>query len=277
MLQDLSGASATLYGQIAERHQLQFNVPIATVRKDPTVTALIALNGAFAFNLGVRLDSLNAHVSIQRLQNQSTDKVRFEFPDGMSADSLLQLLPAVSKEFPSFVQAEVVEKLLGSEIAEFYRAREGALLRLESLAQKMIEDTDRYRQKLDERLATEHTRLASETAELRLRQTEEHDARAKQLDGRDEDLNQRAKELDDRDSRHARRALRQDLAAGAWRARQAVRVDRWHGCKTQASTCALLAPADGGRHVDWDHDHRAVGGRHTTLRPQSASASGSRV
>jgi len=137
--------------------------------------------------------------------------VTLNFPENLDAAQLLTILAATHSQFPTYARAESIDRLLGHELAEFYRARESGLLRLETLNQTLTEDTDKYRQKLDERFDARTAKLdetfAARSAELEVTTRVQREA----IEARSAELDAREKSLDDRASRHARRALRVEL------------------------------------------------------------------
>jgi hypothetical protein len=194
---------------IAHGHGPDINVPLEEVPQQHQILALLAVGGSVAhrITLGCGRSTLYVH----RPPNATTDKVGINFPDNLDPAQLISILAAVHSHFPTYARVQSIDRLLGDELAAFYRARESGLLRLETLNQKLTEDTDQYRQKLDERfdarVAKADETFAARSADLESAtrvQREAIETRATALDARE-------KSLDDRASRHARRALRGEL------------------------------------------------------------------
>jgi hypothetical protein len=183
----------------------------STVKTTPDLAALISANEALAFQFSATFPNVSgASMQVVRAP-EPFDTVTWNFQDGVSPSQYIPFLKSVTEQFLSFVNAVAIEKILGRELAEFYRAREASVLRLENVTQKLIEDTDQYRLTIDDRNDKLRDKLEKEAAELRDQLQQASDARSTALDTRSAELEAKEKTLDDRQSRHARRALRQDL------------------------------------------------------------------
>ncbi|WP_447599974.1 hypothetical protein [Nitrospira sp. Nam80] len=151
---------------------------------------------------------MNGSITIQR--QEPFDQVSIHFQDDEPA-KYASFIAAVYTELQAIDSKESIERILGSEVAEFYRQREETLVRLENLSQKLIEQNEEYRRKKDAEADTLRQTLIAEREDdkkqietIRLQGEESLKLRLKQLE-------EREKQLDDRSSRHARRQLRQDL------------------------------------------------------------------
>jgi hypothetical protein len=207
------GVAANTQIRLTQTFQTIITSPLAEVRSQPLAVTLLAANQALAESLvlSFSLAGSGATVSVRREPKESTDKISIDYPDSGSGDGLLKVLTAVGKEFPTYARAESVDRLLGDELAEFYRAREAGLLRLESLSQRLTEDTDKYRQTLDARFDDRNKQLEEQLGQRTEQLQASVSAERERLAQQERELAERQKNLDDRDSRHARRALRADL------------------------------------------------------------------
>ncbi|MBE7558430.1 hypothetical protein HS125_05605 [bacterium] len=154
-------------------------------------------------------EPLQSSIRIGRLD--AVDEVTLNIGEKVSNRDSIRLLSIAAMHFPPYERTEALDKLLGNELAEFYRKRDEALLRLESMTQKLIEENESYRRKVDQQLDESRKKLQAEY-EIRIEEANaEHAERLSTLEDRQGALDSRTRELDDRDAKHSRRALRQDL------------------------------------------------------------------
>jgi hypothetical protein len=125
--------------------------------------------------------------------------------------NVINVLKVVQEKFLPFQREESYDKLLGDELAEFYRKREESLLKLEGLSQRLIEDNQAYRNKIDEEYNNESMKLKEDYNVNENKLRDELDKEKKLLKDKEEELNKKLKEFDDRSSKHVRRQIRQDL------------------------------------------------------------------
>lgn len=122
-----------------------------------------------------------------------------------------EVIETIQELFPPFIRNESFDKLLGDELAEFYRKREEGLLRLETLSQNLIEDNQTYRNKLDIEVEKKKDSLISESTKYKENIKSEYDLKLENIKKREEELELKIKELDDRSSKHARRQIRKEI------------------------------------------------------------------
>src|SRR5207244_10491098 len=84
------------------------------------------------------------------------------FPQEYDPAKAAMVLAAFGRHFRSLDRPDAISKLLGEELAEFYRHREETVLRLERLNKDLIERNSEYRRKLDDEAAERNTRLQTE-------------------------------------------------------------------------------------------------------------------
>lgn len=150
--------------------------------------------------------------SIQVKRGETSDIVTVNIStQHTDEESVAKLLVSAQKHFRAYVRTESTDKLLGDELAEFYRRREEGLLRLEELSQKLIEDNEKYRHKLDDEHAQFEKDLKKGYDDKETSLSDTFIKKEKKLEKQKEELEAHAKDLDDRGSKHARRAIRQDL------------------------------------------------------------------
>ena len=149
---------------------------------------------------------LHVQVRLDRDRDQGDDRISISFSNNPS-DSIdaSQTLAAVCSQFVPFNRMTEIKRVLGPEMAEFYRLREDGLSRLESLTQKLVTETHDYRMQLDAEMA-DHKRALTESFEEKTRGLDtKYEERNARLESRELDLNNLRRELDDRSARHARR------------------------------------------------------------------------
>lgn len=202
-------ASAKLSIQVAEGHNLRLEVNLSGARTNSDLSKLLDMGSASAHLLS--LQAGHPSIQIRRTKDRSMDSVTVHFEDSMAIPKLLDLLSTIEKELPRVNAAESIEKILGPEVAQFYRVRDAALIKLESTAQKLIEETASYRLSLDEQASRKDQERVALLQSQRIELETEYQSKQSTLKTLSDDLEVRAKDLDDKDSRHARRALRQGL------------------------------------------------------------------
>jgi hypothetical protein len=186
----------------------QINGPWEAVKEQPGVQSLLKENGSLAGFFNASFPGMPS-LSITLVRNfaDNFDLVTAHIPDNQPAPIITSLMKRLETEFPTFASGAVVEQLLGKEFADFYRARDLSVGRIENSLTKLIEDADVYRRKLDDRFDEKRAELETGVAQARARLEEEAAARNAAMNEAGEALKTREKELDDRSARHARRAL----------------------------------------------------------------------
>ncbi len=149
------------------------------------------------------------HVVVQR--GDGFDEAKLGLSKTVSHEHATLVSLAVQKHFNAVAATPGIEKLLGEEVAEFYRKREEGLLRLEGLSQRLIEENETYRRRLDGQHDDLKKQVNERLVEERNSLSKEYEKQHSALEKREESLEARLKDLDDRDSRHVRREIRQDL------------------------------------------------------------------
>jgi hypothetical protein len=140
-----SGETWSLNIHVLQGQPVLINGAWGTVKDSQQLTDLLSVNEPLAWQFNATYPSVpGANLQIVR-QPETLDTVTLNIADGLSAQQYIPFLTSTATEFPSFYNTIAIEKVLGKEIAEFYRARESAVLRLEGVTQKLIGDTDKYR------------------------------------------------------------------------------------------------------------------------------------
>jgi hypothetical protein len=130
-------------------------VPIQLARQEP-------LSSTWR-NLLMRFKNrkLDHEIHLQR-DELGVCKVKVTLPNESAPDDAARLLKAVHNRFTRFNRTTALDKALGPELAEFYRRREEGLLRLEGLTQKLVEENESYRRRVDQEKQEDGKRLAEE-------------------------------------------------------------------------------------------------------------------
>ena len=151
-------------------------------------------------------EPLNLNVQLNRKREEGDDEIFMSFgQDPEDPVEVSRTFTTIQRHFVPLNRAATIEKVLGPEMAEFYRLREEGLSRLESLTQKIVTETHAYRLRLDAEMAEHKKALTASFDEKEQTLEAKYDERTAELKSRDEELDKQRQELDDRSARHARR------------------------------------------------------------------------
>lgn len=200
---------ATVHVTLAERHH-GFEVPLSKITEHAAVKELLLGESASASHLSLSLPNINGG-SVQVVRQPKSVQVAVQFSDQLDHTTAAKLINQSHRHLSGYDQAESVRRVLGDEIAEGYARREVALLRLEGLAQKLIEQNENYRRKLDDDHAQTRQKLDDLYEQKRAALEDDYQQKHSAHAAKEEALAAKAKKFDDRDSRHVRREIRQDL------------------------------------------------------------------
>ena len=121
-----------------------------------------------------------------------------------------KIVEAVHKTFRT-VNSKDLGPLLGPDVQKHFVAREEALTRLESLAERILEGATEQRRSLDEEYLEKCRTLENEHKQRIDALEDQHRQRLEALNARESMLDKKVAELDDRSSTHVRRELREKL------------------------------------------------------------------
>ena len=182
------------------------DIPLSEIQSRP-VAQYAEKHGTASWQaVWVYFRPLHVKVRLDRDRDHGDDKISISF-DNNPSDSIdaSQTLASVCRQFVPLNRMTEIKRVLGPEMAEFYRLREDGLSRLESLTQKLVTETHDYRMKLDAEMA-DHKRALVESFDEKTQALDaKHEERNDRLDSRELELNNLRRELDDRSARHARR------------------------------------------------------------------------
>ena len=183
------------------------NQSFANLLTNEELSQIITDNGfivkTFELNFG------NHTLTIQR--TPTTDEVGFQ--GQIPFINAAKFMATIQKHIIPYARNESIDKLIGDELAEFYRKREEGLCRLEGLSQKIITENEEYRTKIDLKYFEAKNELRDQLADKNQELKTEYQAKESALKKREEELEALRAEIDDRSSTHARRQIRQDLKA----------------------------------------------------------------
>jgi hypothetical protein len=186
--------------------------PLEEGELDENSRAILDSEATLFFRLSVSFPASNGQVSVSVKREGGHDTVTVNFnTNDFSPTVAAKILAAAHKHLRAYDRTESIDKFLGDELAEFYRKREAALLKLEQITQNLINQNTEYRQRVDEEAAALREKLRAEHDSRLDAMTTDIQSKEKKLDERTEVLDQRTKDLDDRSSKHARRQIHKDL------------------------------------------------------------------
>lgn len=202
--------AAKLHIRIAEQHHHPIDVSFAARDTRPELVQLLALNTSVAHEFVLTIDQ-HVRLVVRRPRDKAADNVELHYDQAIETTRLLNLLATTRAALPEILRLDALEEVVGSELADFYRAREATVASLEATNQKLIEDTVTFRRDVDAKAAAAETQRKQELEQARAALAAEFEAKQKELEARAIELEAYKKTLDDRQSKHARRALRETL------------------------------------------------------------------
>lgn len=195
---------------IAEGNQKPIIEQLKNIENNKDLNKLLEANTSIFCRVRISFPTIpGSQINIAR--EPGSDNVEISFSDQLPTLTVAPLILAAHRHLHAYERTESIDKLLGNELAEFYRRREQGLLRLEDLTQKLIQQNEEYRNKIDTEYLKLKERLETENKETQNLLITEFNNRKQKLAEKETSLEQRAKELDDRSSKHARRQIRKDL------------------------------------------------------------------
>ncbi len=197
---------STLYVMVMGGVSPYQEIPLSDIQNQPFAQHAEQYGTASWEDARAYFRPLHVQVQLRRDREQGDDRITVSFRNGPSDPmDASRALAAVGGQFVPLNQLAAIQRVLGPEMAEFYRLREDGLSRLEALTQKLVSETHAYRMKLDTETA-DHKRALTESFEEKTRALDaEYKERSARLESREHDLNNLRRELDDRSARHARR------------------------------------------------------------------------
>ena len=206
----IEAKNATFHLRLDDQHTPTMTCPVGEYQENADIQSIVKLKasvfGGVTLNTGPPYNS-----SVQVKRTGVSDSVTISIKNDLPIPSASRLVLAFQEVLKPYERDESFDKLLGNELAEFYRKREHSLVRLEELAQRIVEQNEEYRKKLDQESQAVQARLKEEYGALSKELKSGYEKKEQDLNQREESLEVRIKEIDDRSSRHARRQIRKDL------------------------------------------------------------------
>ncbi len=205
----------SLVVHLVEKLQQPLKTPVTQIETDERLKALFDCSSSIAWRtiLNINNAAPNITISIDVTRQEFCDDVVVNIPDPTPSDLVIKVLSASHKNLRAYSRTESTDKVLGDELAEFYRKREKGLLQLEGLTQRLIDQNEKFRVKLDDEFLTKRNNLEEEFTEHKVKVDEEVAQKKEELEKRGGELDAKIKDLDDSSNTHARRKLRQELKA----------------------------------------------------------------
>ncbi len=196
--------------EFAPAHQQNLTGALPALLENEIVIEISSCNSAIFNSIQAKFPNLgNAVIRIER--QSGSDLAKVKFANDLAPDKVAKTITLAHENLQAYERTESTDKLLGDELSEFYRKREQGLIKLEEIAQNLIERNEQYRLKIDTEKDNFRDRIES-TFRLKenSRETELND-KINKLKKREENLEKLKSEIDDRTSKHARRQIRKDL------------------------------------------------------------------
>jgi len=198
--------------RLDEQHGQPISCALGQWPQHPEIRQILEAKGSLLgiITMDITEPPYNA-CSIRIVRSTVSDSVAINLRNDLPMTSAITLVAATQECLKPYERDESFDKLLGDELAEFYRKREQSLVRLEALQQGIIEQNEEYRKKLDQEAQATQDRLKVEYENLSKELQTGYERKDKTIHDREQRLEVRLKEIDDRSSRHARRQIRMDL------------------------------------------------------------------
>lgn len=180
--------------------------PLSQITSQPFAQHAKQHGGASWQSVSIDFQPLNLRLNVRRDRDRGDDAIHVSFrADPSDPVDVVRSLNTIQQHFIPLNRAAAIERALGPEMAEYYRLREDNLSRLEKLTRRLVDETHKYRLRLDTEAAEHKQTLTTAFDEKSEALDAEHKERAAALQERENDLDKRRRELDDRSARHARR------------------------------------------------------------------------
>lgn len=198
---------------IAEGLQNTIQTNGNAIETDENLKLLYECSSALAWQVTISFKHTDPNMTFSILvkRQDSSDIVTVTVPDNAPLNLATKFLASSHKNLRAYSRTESTDKVLGDELAEFYRKREKGLLQLEELTQKLINQNEQFRTKIEDDFLAKRTSLEEEISDQKNRIEESFEEKEKDLKKRSDDLELKIKSLDNSSNTHARRKLRQEL------------------------------------------------------------------
>lgn len=185
-------------------------ISIDEIDNDPLIKQLGNGNRSLIWSVNLEIGQfLSAQVIVER--SNGFDQARVIFQANSDQFQVARLLDVTQKHLRPFVRTPELDTLLGTELADFYAKREEALLRLEGVSQKLIEQNEAYRRELDAKADDLQQRLEEKVKEKEQELKAEYKKKEELLDRREQEITKKEEIFDEKDNQQARRTLRAEF------------------------------------------------------------------
>ena len=113
-------------------------------------TFVITSETSLAWQVQITVPTLS-NASIAIIRQPGSDLAQISINNELDRNKAIAFISSCKENLRAYERTLKLDSLLGDELAEFYRKREDALIRLESLSQKLIEQNEAYRTDLDDK------------------------------------------------------------------------------------------------------------------------------
>jgi hypothetical protein len=205
---DLGGSDdAKLHAWI---ENIAFSTRIGAIEEAKGFSTLLKSEGTVASKFQLQITTIGgASLTVER--KVDSEKVLIDFPDQLDLETATLFILAVQKHLTGIENSTSVRKALGKELSDFFSRRELAVGQLEALTQRLIEQNENYRSKIDEDLRAAKNTLEVEKQTFLETNAAQYAEKLAALVQEREALEKREQELDDRGSRHVRRDIRKQF------------------------------------------------------------------
>ena len=210
IIEECNSEGATYHLLMAKGHKM-IEVKAGQLDDNETLKAIFELNSTLLHKVTVNLKPPFTQGSINITRDESFDNVNIQFPQDLSEDIAVKLIASAHKHLKPFAPTHKLDRILGEELAEYYRKREETLTRLEVLERSVLEQNIEYRRRIDEEKAIFEENLTKECNDKQGVLEERFQEKVKELEEREQALDKLKQQFDDRSSKHARRQIRKDM------------------------------------------------------------------
>jgi len=194
----IAAKTSKLTVRLDEQHRQAINCPLEEVEGNAEIQQIIKLNASLMGDVSLAIGAPPYNgCSIMVRRSGVTDSVTINLRNDLPVPPACQLVASIQDQLKPYERDESFDKLLGDELAEFYRKREEGLVRLEALAQRIVEQNEEYRRKLDQEAQATQTRLHEQHEALSKQLQTTYERKDKTLHEREHSLEKRLKEIDD--------------------------------------------------------------------------------
>lgn len=201
--------NSTIVFHIAPAHSNPMRVTIDEIKTNEDISQMISTNASIYHQIEMTITQ--PKVTVRVVREDVTDKAYINIPKEADAQTVMPLISTSYEYLHSYNLSDSIDKVLGDELAEFYRRREQGLVHLEELTENLIKQNVEYRKTLDNGNEELKSKLQSEYDAKETQLDDEYTKKNKNLEEREAQLEEQKQVLHDQSSRHERRQIRLDM------------------------------------------------------------------